>query len=312
MTGYYTNRMFTPPNLFGGMGRNSGRSRNQNRSEYRNQDCNQSSGPNGNQGNNQSSSPNGDQGNDQSSSPNGDQGDNQSSSPNGNQGNDQNQAQPSYGFVSGSEAEGADEPGPPVYPGERGEPGPQGPRGERGESGPQGERGEPGPQGVTGPQGPQGATGPMGPRGEPGPRGPAGPPGYPQNSIFATFSGRNLTVPESASLPLKVDIPDITRNITPWEHYSVMLTPGFYAISYYLSALMKKHGFIRLTPVFNDHKQTIYTTYAEGSKRKEILVLSRYFIIEVPDASPLFFAWSSSAGTARINMNLSIEKLYRQ
>lgn len=119
-------------------------------------------------------------------------------------------------------------------------------------------------------------------------------------------------MPENASLPLKVDIPDITRNITPWEHHSVMLTPGFYAISYYLSALMKKHGFIRLTPVFNDHKQTIYTTYAEGSKRKELLVLSRYFIIEIPDASTLFFVWSSSAGTSRINMNLNIEKLCRQ
>lgn len=165
---------------------------------------------------------------------------------------------------------------------------------------------------MTGPQGPQGATGPMGPRGEPGPRGPAGPAGYPQNSIFATFSGQNLIVPESAGLPLRADIPDITRNISPCDHYSVMLTPGCYAISYYIAALLKKPGVIRLTPVFNDRRQTVYTTHAEAVRRKETVVLSRYFIIEVADASTLFFSWNSSAGPSRISMNLSIEKRCRQ
>ncbi len=195
---------------------------------------------------------------------------------------------------------------------ERGEPGPMGPRGEPGPPGCPGERGETGPQGVTGPQGPQGATGPMGPKGEPGERGPAGPPGYPQNSIFASFLAQGIIMPESASLPLKVNIPDITQNISLCNHYSVMLTPGCYAICYYVSTVMKKHGFIKLTPVFNDCEQTAYTAYAESAKRKEMLAISRYFIIEIPNGSELFFAWYSSAGASKINMNLSIEKLCRQ
>lgn len=190
--------------------------------------------------------------------------------------------------------------------------GPQGPRGEPGPPGCPGERGETGPQGVTGPQGPQGATGPQGPRGEPGARGPAGPPGYPQNSIFASFLGRELILPESASLPLKIEIPDSTQNISLCDPYSVGLTPGYYAVSYYISAVMKRHGFIKITPVFNDCRQTAYASYAEAARRKEMVVLSRYFIIEIPAASALFFAWHSSEGASRINMNLSIEKLCRQ
>ena len=195
---------------------------------------------------------------------------------------------------------------------ERGEPGPMGPRGEPGPPGCPGERGETGPQGVTGPQGPQGATGPMGPRGEPGARGPAGPPGYPQNSIFASFLGQELILPENANLPLKIDIPDITQNISLCNDYSVLLTPGCYAVYYYISTVMKRHGFIKLTPIFNDCVQTVYTVYAEAEKRKEMLVISRYFIIEILSTSTLFFAWDSSAGTSKINMNLSIEKLGRQ
>lgn len=211
------------------------------------------------------------------------------------------------------------ESGEYVYPcccesepiGVRGEPGPMGPRGEPGPPGCSGERGETGPQGVTGPQGPQGATGPMGPRGEPGERGPAGPPGYPQNSVFASFLGQELILPERASLPLKIHIPDTTQNISLNNNNSVMLTPGYYAIYYYIFTVMKKHGFIKLIPIVNDCKQTVYTTYAASEKRREMLAISRYFIIEISNVSTLFFVWYSSAGTSKINMNLSIEKLYR-
>ena len=185
----------------------------------------------------------------------------------------------------------------------------QGPRGEKGEQGIQGPQGE---QGIQGPQGIQGATGPQGPRGEPGVRGPEGPPGYPQNSIFASFLGQELILTENANLPLKIDIPDITQNISLYDDYSVWLTPGCYVICYYISTVMKMNGFIKLTPVFNDCMHTIYTAYAEAAKRKKILVISRYFIIEIPNASRLFFAWDSSESSSKINMNLSIEKLSRQ
>lgn len=216
------------------------------------------------------------------------------------------------GYQNTGPAGPAGEPGPPGAPGERGEPGPMGPRGEPGPPGCPGERGEPGPQGVTGPQGPQGSTGPMGPRGEPGPRGPVGPPGYPQNSVFASFSGQGLIMPENASLPLKIDIPDPTQNISLHDKYSVVLTPGYYIVCYYISTVMKKHGFIKLTPIFNNCEQTAYATFAKTARRKEMLVLSRYFIMEISNSSTLFFVWHASTGACKINMNLIIEKLCRQ
>ncbi len=183
--------------------------------------------------------------------------------------------------------EGLVQPGPPGCPGERGEPGPQGPRGEPGPPGCPGERGEIGPQGVTGPQGPQGATGPQGPRGEPGVRGPAGPPGYPQNSVFASFLGGELIMQEHTKLTLETDIPDPTQNISLCSDYSVLLAPGYYTVCIYLSVETKKRGCIRLTPVLNDSQQTVFTSYAESAKRKEMLTLSRYFMIEIPSTSEL-------------------------
>lgn len=214
-------------------------------------------------------------------------------------------------FCEAGTMESGEMPGMPGICYERGEPGPQGPRGEPGPPGCPGERGETGPQGVTGPQGLQGATGPMGPRGEPGARGPAGPPGYPQSSIFASFTGQELLMPESASLPLRMEITDTTGNITFCNSCFVELAPGYYAVNYYIFTVMKRHGFIRLTPIFNGCRQPLYAAWAKTGKQKEVAVLSRYFIIEVPAASRMFFEWRSSAGASKINMYLSIEKLCR-
>lgn len=191
------------------------------------------------------------------------------------------------------------------------EPGPMGPKGEPGPPGCPGERGATGPQGVTGPQGPQGATGPMGPKGEPGERGPAGPPGHSQNSVFASFLDSELFLPESATIPLKLDIPDTTGNISLCGKHSVLLKPGYYSIYYYMSTAMNRPGFINLVPVFNDCMQPVYGEYAATKKRMESIELSRYFLVEIPDTSPLFFNWHSSESTCKINMNIIIQKLCR-
>ena len=82
--------------------------------------------------------------------------------------------------------------------------------------------------------------GPMGPRGEPGPPGCPGEQGEP--------GPQGVTGPQGP----QVEIPDITRNITLCNNCSVALTPGYYAVSYYISTVMKRHGFIKLTPVFNN------------------------------------------------------------
>lgn len=118
-------------------------------------------------------------------------------------------------------------------------------------------------------------------------------------------------MPESGSLPLRVEIGDTTGNISLCSSCSAALTSGYYMISYYVSTVMKKRGYIKLTPVFNDCRQPVYGSYAEAV-RKQRLEISRQFVIEIPEATRLFFAWNSSAGASRINMNLSIIKLCRQ
>ena len=152
----------------------------------------------------------------------------------------------------------------------------------------------------------------MGPRGEPGVRGPAGPPGYPQNSVFASFLNTEIFIQENSRIPLKVDIPDPSGNISLLGYHSIVLKPGYYTVYYYISTTMKAPGTIKLIPVFNDCKQSAYAEYATIKKRNEPVKLSRYFIAGIHNSSSLFFTWYSSASTSRTNMNIIIQKLNGQ
>ncbi len=114
-------------------------------------------------------------------------------------------------------------------------------------------------------------------------------------------------MPERAILPLKIEIPDITQNISLCDNGTVALAPG-----YYVSTVMNQHSFIKVTPLLNNCGQDAYASYAEAAKQEEILAISRYFIVDVPASSTLSFAWHSSAEASKISMDLTILKLYRQ
>lgn len=192
------------------------------------------------------------------------------------------------------------------------EPGPMGPRGEPGPCGPRGERGKTGPQGVTGPQGPQGVAGPMGPKGDPGIQGPAGPPGYPQNSIFASFLTEETILSENILLPLEADIPDSSGNISLDDSHSIILKPGYYTIYYHISTTATSSGTIELLPFFNNLDQPLYAEFVDVENQNKPIALSRYFLIEIHEESPLYFTWSASACTSKTAIYLAIQKLNRQ
>ncbi len=130
--------------------------------------------------------------------------------------------------------------------------------------------------------------------------------------MFASFLNTEIFIQENSRIPLKVDIPDPSGNISLLGYHSIVLKPGYYTVYYYISTTMKAPGIIKLIPVFNDCKQSAYAEYATIKKRNEPVKLSRYFIAGIHNSSSLFFTWHSSASTSRTNMNIIIQKLNRQ
>ena len=192
--------------------------------------------------------------------------------------------------------------GPTGATGPQGREGPQGPAGAQGPEGPQGPAGAQGPEG---PQGPAGATGPQGPTGATGPAGTA-----PEQS-FASFINTQYPLTQNTLIELFPDVSDSTGNIVQTDLQHISLAPGYYLVSYKVSAVFASPNYMQVTPSYNgtSHLETgiYFATSANGSSAAG----SAFFIIRAPASTVFSPNYSGSSDAREGEINLTFLKLNR-
>ncbi len=181
-------------------------------------------------------------------------------------------------------------------------PGPQGPQGEPGPQGPQGE---------PGPQGPQGEPGPQGPQGEPGPQGPQGEPGQPPDDIFASFATFGVLFVNASLIPMGTVLADPTGNIVLEDATRVVLMPGYYYVSYSVSALFNAPGYLQVTPSFNGAPHLEYGVYFKTNATSSSAAGASSIIIYVPEQTTFTLTYNSNEEGRSGALTLSFLKLNR-
>lgn len=217
--------------------------------------------------------------------------------------------------------------GPTGATGPTGEPGPTGPTGPTGPAGggsltgptgATGPTGEPGPTGPTGaagavgPTGPTGVQGPTGPAGLEGPTGPTGAAGTVPDDVFASFFNYQYPLVRGRQLAVFPDVTDPTGNITQPALEQIALAPGYYLISYKVSAIFRQANYMQVTPSYNGvpHLETsIY--FAVSADGGGSACGSGFLILRAPVATTFFLTYSGSADAIDGEINLTILKLRR-
>ena len=183
--------------------------------------------------------------------------------------------------------------------------GPTGPTGATGPQGPEGPQGPAGAQGPEGPQGPAGATGPQGPTGATGPAGTA-----PEQS-FASFINTQYPLTQNTLIELFPDVSDSTGNIVQTDQQHISLAPGYYLVSYKVSAVFASPNYMQVTPSYNgtSHLETgiYFATSANGSSAAG----SAFFIIRAPASTVFSLNYSGSSDAREGEINLTFLKLNR-
>ena len=204
--------------------------------------------------------------------------------------------------------------GPQGPSGLQGAVGPQGPQGARGLAGMQGATGPTGPAGVTGPTGPTGATGIAGltgPTGATGSTGPTGPAGEAPADVFASFGNYAAQFTVGQLIPLYPVVTDPTGQITNTDQTRITLEPGYYWISYNVSALFATPNYMQITPSYNGrpHLETgiYFATNANGSSAGGAVSI----ILEAPERTVFTLTYSGSGPATEGQVNLTILKLNR-
>lgn len=212
---------------------------------------------------------------------------------------------------------GAGPTGPTGAAGSIGPTGPTGAAGSIGPTGPTGATGSIGPTGPTGPTGAAGSGGQTGPTGAPGPTGPAGatgPTGPAANNpddVFASYLNYQYPLVRGSKLVLLPDVTDPTGQITQSAPTEISLVPGYYLISYKVSAVFRQANYMQVTPTYNGttHLETGIYFAVDGSGGSA--AGSGFIILRAPTATTFTLTYSGSGDAVDGEINLTILKLRR-
>ncbi len=137
---------------------------------------------------------------------------------------------------------------PPAHKGSRGNRALLAPAGVPGPIGPTGPIGATGPTGPEGPAGATGATGATGPTGPTGATGPTGPAGVLPEGSFASFATFGVLFTSGSLIPFGTVTADPSGQIVLEDQQHVRLLPGYYFVSFHVSALLREDGYMQITP----------------------------------------------------------------
>lgn len=195
--------------------------------------------------------------------------------------------------------------------------GPQGITGSTGATGPTGPQGITGPTGATGPTGPQGitgptgATGPTGPQGIIGPTGETGSAGEPALNSFASFYSYQQPLVQNTQIPLFPEVTDTTGNITDTSNTVITLNPGYYLVSYKVSAVFRTANYMQITPSYNGTAHLENGIYFATTTNGSSATGSAHFIIYAPSQTQFSLTYSGSADAQDGEVNIIFLKLNR-
>ena len=168
-----------------------------------------------------------------------------------------------------------------------------------------------GPTGPTGPTGPQGVPGPTGPTGAAGIEGPTGPAGAQPDDSFASFFNYQYPLTQGSPIELFQAVADPTGSISQASPQLITLAPGYYLVSYKVSAIFRGPNYMQITPSYNGvpHLETgIY--FAVSAPDGGSAAGSGLLIVDTPTGTEFSLTYSGSADATDGEVNLTILRLH--
>lgn len=116
---------------------------------------------------------------------------------------------------------------------------------------------------------------------------------------------------QNTLLELAPDVTDPTGNITQTDFQRIALEPGYYLVSYKVSALFQSPNYLQVTPFYNGVAHLEFGVYFATTASGSSACGSGFFIIPAAAPTVLTFQYSGSADARDGETNVTIVKLRR-
>lgn len=81
------------------------------------------------------------------------------------------------------------------------------------------------------------------------------------NDVFASFVNYMAQFPNASLIPIEVSVLDPTNQIPLTALSHISLAPGYYLISYQVSAMLRTSGYMQVTPFYNGAAHIEFSIY---------------------------------------------------
>ena len=120
-----------------------------------------------------------------------------------------------------------------------------------------------------------------------------------------------LQLIDGTLIPLLPQISDSTGQISYESPATVILGPGYYLISYGVSAILRTEGYMQITPFYNSAAHLDQGIYFKTGSDSSSATGSTYFILYTPAQTRLNFTFNSPVSVIEGEISLTIVKLRR-
>lgn len=142
--------------------------------------------------------------------------------------------------------------------------------------------------------------------------GPTGATGPAAGGIFASFINFAARFTDGMQIPVGIGIADTTGSIVLTEPGRITLQPGYYSISYQVSALLTNAGYMQITPAYGGSSHIEYGIYYMTGTARTSAAGACSFIITVPETTNFTLYFNSSTEGLDGAVTLVICKLDRE
>ena len=129
--------------------------------------------------------------------------------------------------------------------------------------------------------------------------------------MFASYINTQYPLTSGTLIPLFPDVTDPTGAITQTDLEHIALEPGYYLISYKVSAIFRTPSYMQITPSYNgtSHLETgiYFATSADGSSACG----SAFLILRAPAPTTFTLTFTGSSNATDGEINVTVLKLRR-
>ena len=140
---------------------------------------------------------------------------------------------------------------------------------------------------------------------------PEGSEGAPAEDVFASFATFEIQFVNGQPILLGTVLADPTGNIELINSNSIVLMPGYYFITYSVSAVLDNAGYMQITPSYNGSAHLEYGIYFKTNVTSSSAYGSNSIIINVPMQTNFTLTYNSNVSSRSGAATISILKLNR-